>query len=109
MKPYLWLLLAIMAEVIATFALKESEGFTKPIPGLIVVAGTVTAFVLFSLSLREIPVGIAYAVWSGLGTAGTAIVAHFFWNEPLNASQFAGIFMILAGSLLVYLPGASAG
>jgi multidrug transporter EmrE-like cation transporter len=103
MKPYLCLLLAILCEVIGTGALKESAGFTRVIPTLIVIVAYLAAFILFSVSLRHIPVGIAYAIWSGLGTVGTVLIGIFLWDEQLNISQFAGIFLILTGSLMLNL------
>ncbi|TCW41510.1 small multidrug resistance pump [Laceyella sacchari] len=103
MKSVLLLLIAIISEVIATCALKESAGFTRLLPTLIVIIGYGIAFYLFTISLEQIPLGIAYAVWSGLGTAGTILVANLLWNEKLQLVQMAGIVLIIVGSVMVNL------
>ena len=74
MSPWLILALAIVAEVIATSFLRASDGFTRPVPSAVVVAGYIIAIYLLSISLRQIPVGIAYAVWSGVGVLLIALI-----------------------------------
>nr|WP_228503488.1 multidrug efflux SMR transporter [Laceyella sediminis] len=103
MKSVLLLLIAIISEVIATCALKESAGFTRLLPSLIVIIGYGIAFYLFTISLEQIPLGIAYAVWSGLGTVGTILVANLLWDEKLQLAQMAGIVLIIVGSVMVNL------
>ena len=84
-NPWLLLGTAIVAEVIGTSALKASAGFTRLGPSLVVVAGYGVAFYLLSLTLRHIPVGVAYAVWSGLGIVLIAAVGWLFYGQRLDA------------------------
>ena len=79
---YLYLALAILAEVTATSFLKASEEFTRLVPSLIVVAGYALAFYFLTLTLRFIPIGITYAVWAGLGIVLIALVGYLFYKEP---------------------------
>lgn len=101
MNAFVLLLLAIVAEVVATSSLKATEGFTKPIPSLIVVVGYVLTFYLLSLSLKEIPLGMAYAIWAGLGTVGTVMVSVLIWREGINAAQIIGTILIVAGVVVL--------
>src|SRR5690606_14093727 len=101
MKPWLLLAMAIVAEVIATSALKASEGFTRLGPSLVVAAGYVTAFYLLSLTLRTIPVGIAYAVWSGVGIVLVSLIAWLLFGQRLDAAAVLGIGLIIAGVVVL--------
>ncbi len=100
---YLYLAIAIVAEVIGTSALKASEGFTRPLPSLLVVAGYGIAFWFLSLVLRTIPVGIAYAIWSGVGVALIALIGWVAYRQTLDAGAIAGIVLIVAGVLVIQL------
>ncbi|WP_029004005.1 DMT family transporter [Azorhizobium doebereinerae] len=100
---YVILLVAIVAEVIATSALKAAEGFTRLWPSLIVVAGYGVAFVCLSLTLKTIPVGIAYATWSGVGIVLVAGVAWALYGQALDLAGAVGIGLIIAGVLTVNL------
>ncbi|MBX6743259.1 MAG: SMR family transporter [Acetobacteraceae bacterium] len=100
---YLWLSIAIIAEVIATSALKASEGFTRLWPSLLVVAGYATAFFCLSLTLRTIPVGIAYAIWSGAGIVLIAAIGWVFFRQVLDLPAIIGLGLIIAGVLVVNL------
>jgi small multidrug resistance pump len=97
----LLLLAAITSEIIATTSLKFSEGFSRPIPSLIVVVGYGLSFYLMSLSLRSIPLGTAYAIWSGLGTAVTAVIGVMIWRESLDAARLIGIALIIIGVVVL--------
>jgi len=99
----LYLLLAIVSEVIATSSLKASQGFSRLWPSLLVVVGYGAAFYWFSLSLKQIPLGIAYAIWSGLGTVGVVLIGLFLWGETLNALRVFGIALILIGTVILNL------
>lgn len=101
MNAFVLLLLAIIAEVIATSSLKAAEGFTKPIPSLIVVVGYMVTFYLLSLSLKEIPLGMAYAIWAGLGTVGTVVVSALIWREGINLAQIIGTILIVTGVVVL--------
>lgn len=85
MKNWLFLAIAIVSEVAATSALKASEGFSRPWPSLLVVAGYAVAFYFLSLTLRAIPVGVAYAVWSGLGIVLVTALAWLLYGQKLDA------------------------
>lgn len=103
MNPWLTLAGAIVAEVAATSALKASAGFTRAAPTLVVVLGYALAFWLLSLTLRSLPVGVAYAVWSGLGTALIALVGWLAFGQRLDAWAVLGMALILAGVLVLNL------
>lgn len=92
-----FLMLSILADVIATAALKSSEGFTRLIPTLIVLLGYGLGFYFLSLSLKVMPVGTAYAVASGLGTALIVLLGVLFMKEPLSAVKLLGLVLIVAG------------
>ncbi|MBP9786761.1 MAG: multidrug efflux SMR transporter [Acinetobacter sp.] len=103
MKNWLFLFIAIIAEVIATSALKSSEGFTKPIASIVVVLGYMIAFYCLSLTLKTIPVGIAYAVWSGVGIVLITTVAWFVFDQKLDLWGIVGIALIMSGVLILNL------
>jgi len=103
MKNYLFLLIAILAEVVATSALKASEGFSRPLPSLVTVAGYAIAFYFLSLTLKAIPVGVAYALWSGAGIVLIALIGYFAFGQKLDLPALAGIGLILAGVLVINL------
>jgi small multidrug resistance pump len=98
---YLYLAIAIVAEVIATNALKASETFTKPIPSMIVVAGYGIAFFFLGLVLRVIPVGIAYAIWAGMGIVLVAIVAAIAFKQTPDLPAVLGMSLIIAGVVVI--------
>jgi small multidrug resistance pump len=98
---YFYLTIAIIAEVIATSALKSSEGFSKLRPSVIVIAGYGVAFYFLSLTLREIPVGIAYAIWSGLGITLVSAIGYFFYKQHLDFPAILGLILILAGVAVI--------
>ncbi|MBF6024957.1 DMT family transporter [Lysobacter niastensis] len=104
MKPgYLYLAIAIAAEVIATSALKASEGFTRTGPSLVVAIGYGVAFYFLSLVLKSVPVGVAYAIWSGVGIVLIALIGWWFLKQPLDAAAMVGIGLIVAGVLVIQL------
>ena len=94
---FVYLILAIVAEVIATSALKASVGFTRPLPSLLVVGGYGVAFYLLSLVLRTLPVGITYAVWAGLGIVLVTLVGIVVFGEKPDLPAVFGISLIVAG------------
>ena len=106
MPPVIWLLLAIGSEIVATSALKASDGFTRLVPGIVVVVGYAVSFYFLSLSLREIPLGVVYAVWSGIGTAAIALIGVVFFQETLGWAGIAGIVLIVLGVVLLNASGA---
>ena len=100
---YVYLFLAIVAEVIATSALKAAEGFTKLVPSLLVVIGYVAAFFLLSLVLRSMTVGIAYAIWSGVGIILLAIVGAMAFREMPDMPAIIGMGLIIAGVIVIHV------
>jgi small multidrug resistance pump len=100
---WLYLSIAIVAEVIATSALKASEGFTRPIPATLVVAGYGIAFYMLSLTLRTIPMGVVYAIWSGAGIVLITLVGYFMFRQRLDLPALVGIGLIVAGVLVMQL------
>lgn len=108
MKNWLFLGIAIVGEVIATSALKSSEGFTRLVPSVIVIAGYSLAFYFLSLALRTIPVGIAYAIWAGLGIVLVAALAWVFYGQKLDAWAFVGMGLIVSGVAVLNLLSKSA-
>jgi small multidrug resistance pump len=100
---YGWLIAAIFSEVIATSSLKASNGFTRPLPSIAVVLGYGIAFYCLSQTLKTIPVGIAYAIWSGMGTVLIALVGLFFYRQTLDRAAVVGMALILAGVLVMNL------
>ncbi len=108
MQKWIYLSVAIIAEVAGTSALKSAEGFTRLVPSCIVVMGYATAFYFLSLTLKTIPVGIAYAVWSGAGTALVTLVAWVFMGQKLDAAAGFGILLIISGVLVLNLLSKSA-
>lgn len=103
MKTALVFFFAVLSEVIGTTALKFSEGFTKLFPSLIVIVGYGLSFYLLSLSLKVIPIGIAYALWSGIGILLTVIAGLLLWGERLDWARITGILFILIGILIINL------
>jgi len=100
---WIYLGIAIIAEVIGTSALKSAEGFTKLIPSVIVIVGYGIAFFLLSLTLKSIPVGIVYAIWSGAGIALISIIGYFHFKQKLDLPAIAGIILIIAGVIVINL------
>lgn len=94
---HLYLAIAIVSEVIATSALKAAEGFTRPAPSLLVVAGYASAFYFLSLTLRTMPVGVVYAIWSGVGIALVTLVAWVFYGQRLDLPALVGLGLVIAG------------
>jgi small multidrug resistance pump len=101
MPASVYLAVAIITEVIATSALKASEGFSKPIPSLIVILGYSAAFYCLSLTLRTIPVGIAYAIWSGVGVALITLIGCLLFKQALDLAAVIGISLIVIGVVIL--------
>lgn len=101
MNKWLILGIAIVAETIATSALKSSEGFSKLWPSVLVVAGYGIAFYCLSLTLRLIPMGVTYAVWSGIGIALITLVGWLVYGQKLDAPALIGIALIIAGVIIM--------
>ena len=102
-NAWILLLLAISAEVIGTSCLRLSEGMTRPVPTLLVFGAYAIAMALLSKVVLSIPLGMAYALWSGIGTVMIVLVGRFAYSQMLQPGQLIGIGMITAGVVLVNL------
>jgi small multidrug resistance pump len=102
----LMLAFAIAAEVIATVALKASDGFSRPVPSAIVVVGYLLSFWLLALVLKQLSVGTTYAIWSAVGTAAVALIGVFAYGETANALKLASLGLILLGVIGLNAAGA---
>jgi small multidrug resistance pump len=100
---YFYLALAIIAEVIATSSLKASAEFTKLVPSMIVVTGYGIAFYLLTLVLRSIPIGITYAIWSGVGIILVAVVGAIFYKQLPDLPAMIGMTLIVSGVVIIHV------
>ncbi|PVX39249.1 small multidrug resistance pump [Pasteurella langaaensis DSM 22999] len=103
MNPWILLAFAIVIEVTGTNCIKASEGFTKPIPTAIAIIAFVCSLYLLSIISKTLPIGIVYAVWSGIGIVLTSTIGYFIFGQKLSLSDFIGIGLILAGVLVINL------
>ena len=103
MKSWIFLAIAIVSEVVATSALKSAESFSRLWPSVLVVAGYASAFYFLSLTLKTIPVGIAYALWAGIGVVLIALVGAILFGHKLDAAAIIGISLIVAGVAVMNL------
>ena len=101
MQQWIFLSVAIVSEVVATSALKASESFSRLWPSLIVAVGYVSAFYFLSLTLKTIPIGVAYAIWSGVGVALIALIAWIFLGQALDTPAVIGLLLIVAGVVVL--------
>jgi small multidrug resistance pump len=100
---WLYLSIAILAEVMATTALKLCEGFTKFIPSLLVVMGYAGAFYFLSRVLNQIPISVAYAIWSGAGIALVGLVGWIWFGQKLDIAALVGMGLIVCGVIIINL------
>jgi small multidrug resistance pump len=98
---YLYLAAAIVAEVVATSALKSSQGFTRLGPSIVVVIGYGIAFWCLSMVLRTVPIGVAYAIWSGVGIALIALIGWIVFKQSLDLAALVGIGLIVTGVVVL--------
>jgi quaternary ammonium compound-resistance protein SugE len=97
MSPWALVLIAGLLETAWAIGLKYSEGFTRPLPSALTIAGALASFWLLSLAMRTLPVSTAYAVWVGIGAVGTAVAAVILFHEPVSPARIAGILLIVSG------------
>lgn len=100
---WVYLAIAIASEVVATSALKAAEGFTRLVPSALVVVGYSLAFYFLSLTLRTIPLGVTYAIWSGVGVALITLIGWTYYHQALNLPSLIGIALIVAGVVVLSL------
>ena len=103
MNNWVYLGLAIVSEVLATASLKSTEGFTRLVPSLVVLVGYSAAFYFLSLTLDTIPIGVAYAVWSGVGVATITLVSFVLYDQKIDLAGLVGIGLIVAGVVVLRL------
>ena len=103
MSPWILVLLAGLLETGWAIGLKYSDGFSRPLPTVLTIIGALASFWLLSLAMKDLPVGTAYAVWVGIGTLGTAILAVILFGEPVNTVRVLGILLILGGIIALKL------
>ncbi|RMZ59112.1 QacE family quaternary ammonium compound efflux SMR transporter [Chryseobacterium nematophagum] len=103
MRSYIYLIIAITLEIISTTFLKKSEQFTKLIPSVITIIGYIATFYFLSLTLRQIPVGIAYAIWSGVGIIFITIIGAVVFKQIPDLPALVGILLILIGVVIINL------
>lgn len=103
MSAYIYLTIAIIAEVIATSSMKALAGFSKPVPLILVVFGYSISLYLLSLVVKTIPVGVAYAIWSGMGVVLVSIVALYIYQQKLDIPAIVGMSMIVAGVVVIQI------
>lgn len=109
MLAYLYLAIAIVAEVIATTSMKAVDGFNKPLPLALVIGGYGLAFWMLILVVRSIPIGIAYAIWAGLGIVMVSVAALLIYGQKLDTAAILGMALIVAGVVVIQLFSGSAG
>ncbi len=98
---YLYLAIAIVSEVIATSALKAAEGFTKPVPSLLVVAGYISAYYFLSVVVKGMHLGVAYAIWCGVGIVLVALAGIFLYKQVPDLPAILGMGLIIAGVIIM--------
>ena len=101
--PYFYLAGAILAEVVATSALKASAEFTKLTPSILVIVGYSVSFYLLAIVLKSIPLGIAYALWSGLGIVLITVVGAVYFKQALDFAAILGIGLIVSGAVILHV------
>lgn len=109
MSGYVYLAIAIAAEVVATTSMKAIDGFSKPLPLILVITGYSLAFWMLTLVVRSIPVGIAYAIWAGLGIVLVSIAAAVLYDQKLDLPALLGMGLIVAGVVVIQLFSGSTG
>ncbi len=101
LKQWLFLTFAIVCEVIGTSALRSTDEFTRFWPSAVVIVGYACAFYFLSLTLKAIPVGVAYAIWSGVGTTLIVLIGWIFMGQKLDLPAIAGVLLIVLGVLIL--------
>lgn len=109
MTGYVYLAIAIAAEVIATTSMKAIDGFNKPLPLILVIGGYAIAFWMLTLVVRSIPVGIAYAIWAGLGIVLVSVAALVLYQQRLDTPAMLGMGLIVSGVVVIQLFSSSTG
>ena len=99
--PWVYLTIAGLFEIVWAFAMKQSDGFTRPVPTIITIAAMIASFALLSLSMKSLPLGTAYIIWTGIGAVGAFLVGIVLLGEPLSATRILAALLIVAGLALM--------
>lgn len=94
---WVYLVIAGLFEIVWAIGLKYTHGFTRLVPSVVTIVGMIVSFFLLSLSLKSLPIGTAYAIWTGIGALGTVIIGMFFFGEPRDWLRIMFVFFILTG------------
>ena len=100
---WIYLTIAGVLEIVWAFSMKQSEGFSKLVPSLVTLVAMIASFVLLSLSMKELPLGTAYTIWTGIGAVGAFLVGIFILGEQANAMRIAAALLIVGGLILMKL------
>ena len=103
--PWVYLLAAGILEVVWAFAMKQSHGFTKPIPSLITLVTMIASFALLSIAMRTLPLGTAYTIWTGIGAVGAFIVGIVFFGDGIGTTRLVAAGLIVSGLVLMKSAG----
>jgi len=109
MNAYVYLAIAICAEVIATVSMKAVKGFSTPLPLMLIIVGYGIAFWMLTLVVRTVPVGVAYAVWAGMGIVMVSVAALFIYGQKLDVPAMLGMALIVLGVVVIQLFSKTAG
>ena len=101
--PWIYLVLAGLLEIVWAYFMKQSAGFTRLIPSIITVVAMVASFGLLSVAMRNLPLGTAYMIWTGIGAVGAFVIGVVFLGESFNLSRLLGATLIVAGLILMKL------
>lgn len=104
--PWFYLLAAGLLEIVWAYTMKQSNGFTRPVPSIITISAMATSFWLLAVAMRTIPLGTAYTIWTGIGAVGAFIVGVVLLDEPLNAMRLLAAAFIIAGLILMKIASA---
>ncbi|EPY11844.1 MULTISPECIES: DMT family transporter [Paenibacillus] len=107
MMSWLYLIGAITLEIIGTISMKMSNGFTRPVPSILMIVCYLLAFTSLNFSLKQINVSVAYAIWSGVGTAAIAVIGYYFFSESMSWIKVVSILLIILGVIGLNLQGGS--
>jgi small multidrug resistance pump len=107
MYPWMWLIIAILFEVTGTMSLKISDGLTKVVPSCLTVISYVASFYILALALKSMDVGLAYAIWAGVGTGIIAFLGVVYFGEPISPIKVISLILIVAGVIGLNLAGGS--
>lgn len=100
---WIWLTVAGVLEIVWAFAMKQSHGFTRLVPSLVTLAAMIASFALLSFSMKSLPLGTAYMVWTGIGAVGAFLVGIAFLGEPVSALRIAAALLIVGGLVMMKL------